>query len=420
MGGGASHFNDVLSLGTNEAFHTYYTLDNKRIDPKDLPADFYTTNAFASQLNTWIKDTPKDQPIFAYLPFTAPHDPLQAPDEWISKFDGKYDAGFSPIYAARIKRLKELSLLPENAPLPQLNLQARWDELSEKDQKYTAKTMQVYAAMIAYMDDQIGTVFKTLQETGRDKNTIIIFLGDNGASPLGTHLYFSDPNYWAQFNDSYENIGRKGSFISYGTNWADVSNAPYGIFHKTTSAQGGINTNLIISGANIKDAGSIKSQALAIYDIAPTLYDMAGIKIETSSDQTYHGRSVLPMIGISLKEYFESEASENITLNKRYDLNQGVGIELHNQASFIDGKWKIRRLIKPSDKEILPEWELFNLESDPTETQNIANLKPDILNNLINKYREYAKKTMVIEGKGGKLGYIGLDPITNAPLSESL
>ena len=84
MGGGTSHFNDAIPLGTVEAFHTYYTRDGERVS---LPDDFYSSEAYARQMNSWIKDTPQDQPVFAWLAFTAPHDPLQAPDEWIKRFN---------------------------------------------------------------------------------------------------------------------------------------------------------------------------------------------------------------------------------------------------------------------------------------------------------------------------------------------
>ncbi|MBO0222784.1 sulfatase-like hydrolase/transferase, partial [Vibrio parahaemolyticus] len=85
---------DAKPLGTVESFHTYYTLNGEKVS---LPSDFYSSKNYAQQLEQWIKQTPSDQPIFAYLAFTPPHDPIQAPDDWIRKFDGKYDEGFGKI-----------------------------------------------------------------------------------------------------------------------------------------------------------------------------------------------------------------------------------------------------------------------------------------------------------------------------------
>lgn len=100
------------------------------------------------------------------------------------------------------------------------------EALTLEQQKYTAKVMQVYAAMIANMDAQIGTLMETLKQTGRDKNTLLVFLTDNGANPAQGFYYESTPEFWKQFDNRYDNIGRKGSFVSYGPHWANVSNAP--------------------------------------------------------------------------------------------------------------------------------------------------------------------------------------------------
>lgn len=274
MGGGTSHFDDAIPLGTVEAFHTYYTRDGQRVS---LPADFYSSEAYAAQMNQWIKETPPQQPVFAWLAFTAPHDPLQAPDEWIARFKGQYEQGYGEVYRQRIARLKASGILHDDTPLPGLDLDKEWAALTPEQQKYTAKVMQVYAAMIANMDAQIGTVMETLKQTGRDKNTLLIFLTDNGANPAEGFYYESEPTFWQQFDNRYENIGRKGSFVAYGPHWANVSNAPYARYHKTTSGQGGINTDFMIAGPGIVHRGKIDATTMAVYDVAPTLYEFAGI-----------------------------------------------------------------------------------------------------------------------------------------------
>ncbi|WP_176206607.1 sulfatase-like hydrolase/transferase, partial [Salmonella enterica] len=108
-------------------------------------------------------ETPREQPIFAWLAFTAPHDPLQAPDEWISRFKSQYEQGYADVYRQRIARLKKLGFLRDDIPLPGLELDKEWQAMTPEQQKYTAKVMQVYAAMIANMDAQIGTVIETLK-----------------------------------------------------------------------------------------------------------------------------------------------------------------------------------------------------------------------------------------------------------------
>lgn len=145
-------------------------------------------------MNSWIKATPKEQPVFAWLAFTAPHDPLQAPDEWIKRFKGQYEQGYAEVYRQRIARLKALGIIHDDTPLPHLELDKEWEALTPEQQKYTAKVMQVYAAMIANMDAQIGTLMETLKQTGRDKNTLLVFLTDNGANPAQGFITNLPPN----------------------------------------------------------------------------------------------------------------------------------------------------------------------------------------------------------------------------------
>lgn len=410
MGGGASHFNDEIPLGTIEKFHSYYTLNGKRVT---LPSDFYSSKSYANQIIKWIEATPKEKPVFAYLAFTAPHDPLQAPDEWIEKFRGQYEQGYQVIYHERINRLKKLGIISENTPLPSLELDKEWSKLSKEQKKYNAKIMQVYASMISNMDYQIGKLFQSLKKTGRYKNSIIIFLSDNGANPKQGFYYRSEPKFWQSINNDYSNLGRKGSFISYGPNWANVSNTPYAYYHKGTSGQGGINTAFIISIPKSKRKGSIESTPIAIYDIAPTLYDLA--KIDVSTQTKYVHR--LPMIGVSFKNYFCNAFVSPPRLT--------FATELHKNAVYIENSWKLRRLVKHGADANLPEWELFDLFSDPLETNNIAHDNLKLLKHLIAQYHDFADKTMVIEAKGksipytgvdGETGqYFGIDPLTKSP-----
>jgi arylsulfatase A-like enzyme len=394
MGGGASHYSDAMPLGTGEAFHTWYTLDGKRTA---LASDFYSSESYARQMSRWIRETPRDQPFFGYLAFTAPHDPLQAPDEWIAKFKGQYEEGYAPVYRQRLARLKQLGIINDQTPLPDLELDKEWDSLTKEQQRYTAKVMQVYAAMIANMDAQIGKVMETLKQTGRDKNTIVVFLTDNGANAAPGFHYGSKPEYWKQFDNSYDNIGRRGSFVSYGPHWANVSNAPYARFHKTTSGQGGINTDFIIAAPQIARQGSVSHTPMAVYDVAPTLYDLAGI----DPRRQIKDKATLPMVGVSFKSYLTGKAEQGP--------RRQIGVELHNQVAWIDGDWKLRRLVKRGPEAGDAPWGLFNLRQDPLETHDVAASHPDEVRKLSEAWRKFADDTMVIKARGEAIEYAGVD-----------
>lgn len=402
MGGGTSHFNDAVPLGTVEAFHTYYTRDGERVS---LPDDFYSSEAYARQMNSWIKATPKEQPVFAWLAFTAPHDPLQAPDEWIKRFKGQYEQGYAEVYRQRIARLKALGIIHDDTPLPHLELDKEWEALTPEQQKYTAKVMQVYAAMIANMDAQIGTLMETLKQTGRDKNTLLVFLTDNGANPAQGFYYESTPEFWKQFDNRYDNIGRKGSFVSYGPHWANVSNAPYANYHKTTSAQGGINTDFMIAGPGITRHGHIDASTMAVYDVAPTLYEFAGI----DPNKSLAKKPVLPMIGVSFKRYLTGEVQA--PPRGKY------GVELHHQAAWVDGEWKLRRLVPRGLTAGDAPWQLFNLHDDPLETHDVAAQHPDRVKAMSEAYEAFARRTMVTRAQGKMIDYVGIDSKTGRYLA---
>lgn len=397
MGGGASHFDDMSSLGSAEKFHTFYTLDGARVN--DLPKNFYSTEYYTKKLNTWIKETPQNQPIFAYLAYTAPHDPIQAPQDWINKFKDHYTEGYEPIYQERMDKISSLNLFPQDRPVKDLELKEKWEKLSKEEKNIETKKMQVYAAMVAYMDDQIGNVIQTLKETDRYDNTIIIFLSDNGANPSGREVYDTE-EYWAQQNidNSLDNIGLKHSFVSVGENWTNVNNAPYYDLHKTTSGQGGINTNFLITGPMIKkeDRGTVKQQYLHATDLAPTLYGLTNIdltKIPNNDTDTQ-----LPIRGIN---------QASVVLGETEVPRNALAIELHNQAAYIEGDWKIRRLGKLAPEASLEEWEIFNIKADPLETQNLAEEEKERLNEMIDKYNLFAEDSMIIESTGKRIWYDG-------------
>lgn len=396
MGGGASHFDDVAPLGEIEKFHTYYTKNGDRID--HLPSDFYSSTFYTQQLNEWIIESPEDKPIFAYLAYTAPHDPIQAPDEWISKFKEEYKEGYDPIFKARMEQLHSLGFLSDDIPMLDLQLEERWNQLSVDEKRKETKRMQVYAAMVSHMDSQIGSVFQTLKETGRYDNTVIIFLSDNGANPGGRELYDED-EYWNEQNldNSVENIGRKGSFESVGANWADVNNAPYNTLHKTTTAQGGINTNFIIAGPMLDEGekGSIKRQYVSVSDLAPTLYEIAGIDIES----TLKRNTQLPIRGVSQKSIITGES--DIPVRRTFAL------ELHNQSVYIDGDWKIRRVSNVYPQGIAGEWGIFNIKKDPLEIHNLVEVQEERLQEMLIKYQTFADESFVIEAEGDFIPYVG-------------
>ena len=183
MGGGASHFNDVLPLSSNEIPHTRYR-DEDRDVTDALPSDFYSSTFFADRMIQYLDEQQNQAPFFAYLAFTSPHDPLQVPDAWLNRYQGRYDDGCDAVRAGRLARMKQMGLIDEGlAANPGSGLFPAWDALSEEERKSQARKMEIYAAMIENVDHELGRVIDALEAQGKLDDTLIIFMSDNGANP---------------------------------------------------------------------------------------------------------------------------------------------------------------------------------------------------------------------------------------------
>ena len=196
----------------------------------------------------FIDQNKKDsKPFFAYLSYTAPHDPLHAPKTYIDKYKGKYDGGWDVLSEQRLQSLKELGIVHKDAkPFPRLASVKAWNDMPTEARAAASRDMEVYAAMIEYMDEQIARVFDHLEEIGEYDNTMIIFLSDNGANG---HMPTSYPGqteeYLDSFDNSLENRGLVNSYIETGPGWAQASTAPSRLF-KAFTAEGGIRAPLVV------------------------------------------------------------------------------------------------------------------------------------------------------------------------------
>ena len=212
--GGASHFEDEWMLSAN--YTPIYRENGIRVH---VPKGFYSTEFYTSKLIKYLDGHTADVPFFAYLSFTAPHDPLHAPDDWIDKYKGNYDTGYDVLRRSRLKRLKEIGLIaPGVKPSPRLPTVVAWDKLTDRQRKSEARKMELYAAMIENIDHHLGRLFHHLKETGQWENTLVIFFSDNGANGAEMHQYPQTDKAWVERNSDnrYENMGRPFSRIATG------------------------------------------------------------------------------------------------------------------------------------------------------------------------------------------------------------
>jgi len=384
--GGGSHWADKNPLSPPQVME--YRVNGKKLD--SLPADFYSSRNYTDTLIRYIDRHKSDgKPFFMFAAYTAPHDPLHAPKEYIDKYRGKFDMGWDSLRNLRLENLKALGIVPKdlNGNFPNSSI-PKWETLSHEQKEDYARDMEVYAAMVDYLDMSIGRLIDYLKKEGMYDNTAIVFMSDNGANGAMATAYpgNADGKYLNGFNNKMENRGLPGSYIEMGPGWAQASSSPFRLF-KGFSTEGGIKAPLIFKlPGNMKDPGKWESGFAHVTDLMPTFLELAGVTFS----ENYKGRKVKAPIGKSLVPVL------NDSLETAHE-NHGMGWELFEMKSYIKGKWKILRLPRPFGT---GDWQLFDLTIDPTEVNDLSKQNPEIRAELINAWNAYAKANDVFDHKG--------------------
>tara|TARA_R110000850_G_scaffold157126_6_gene281301 strand:+ start:5619 stop:7181 length:1563 start_codon:yes stop_codon:yes gene_type:complete len=348
----------VRPFGHNDAF----------LEFDDFPEDYYTTDAFTDHaIETIKKHATSDQPFFHYLPYTAPHYPLHAKPEDIAKYKGKYAEGWDVLRQQRLARQKELGLInPDWDIVDRDDLATSWEEATDLDPEWNQLRMEVYAAMIDNVDQNIGRLLSTLDELGVADDTLILFLADNGGSaetPGG--------------NDPEQVPGPMEFYSHVGPGWATASNTPWRRY-KTYCHEGGISTPLLARWPAAIASGSRTDQVGHIIDLLPTFLDMAGT--EYPDKHPAFGNESLPLDGQSLLPVLKGkERSPHDYLYWHWATNRAVR----------KGDWKL------SWDKHHKSWELYDIAKDRTEAHDVAAKYPEVVADLTEKWNAWAKKTDV-------------------------
>jgi arylsulfatase A-like enzyme len=349
--------------------------------------DFYTTRFYTQRMLEYIEqDRAEGKPFFAYLAYTAPHWPLQAPDDAIARFKGTYDAGYEALYESRFAKLKELGLVrPDAQAIDNARFRPRWSELTEEDRRVEARRMEVYAAMVSELDRYVGQVVDYLERIGELDNTFIMFMSDNGAEssrrdlvrPISEHI-------GTAYDHSVDNLGRANTYVMYGANWASVSAAPFAR-HKASAFEGGIRVPAFVRYPRLVPQGTRSDGVGTIKDLLPTFLALAGTQ---HPGTTYRGMPVVPVQGRSLLPLLTGEAEEV------HPADTVFGWELLGQRGVRQGDWKI-----VWDQRVPPEqrrWQLFNLATDPFEQHDLSASNPEQLAAMERLWERYDEENGVV------------------------
>ncbi|MHC4720899.1 MAG: sulfatase-like hydrolase/transferase [Planctomycetota bacterium] len=371
---GFDRFYGTLSGGGNYFDPRALTRDNTRIK---APAEgYYYTDAISDNAVKFIKEhdlSKGDEPYFLYVAYTSPHWPLHAKPHDIERYRGKYIKGWDALRAERHKRMIEMGLVEREWEITPRDEKVRmWEDVEAGRKELWDLRMAVYAAQIDCMDQGIGRIVSTVAKTGNLNNTLIMFLSDNGGCAEGISRKEKDIKL----------LGTGDSFESYRINWANASNTPFRLY-KHWVHEGGIATPLVVHWpAQIKRGGQLRHQVGHVIDLMATCVDVAGAKYPSK----YKGKKITPMEGKSLVPVFDDEPIEREAIYWEHEGNRAIRV----------GKWKLVA------KGVEGKWELYDLEADRTELNDLAGRYPARTKEMGAMWDSWARRAHVLplDGRG--------------------
>jgi len=377
-----------------------------RADP-----NYFLDRDLADHLIHWLQvqhTLEPARPFFAYLAPGTMHMPQQAPREWIAKFRGKFDAGWDTARAEIYARQKRMGIIPASAALAPLPPGVpSWNSLSAEQREIYARMMEVAAGQLAYLDFQIGRVLDQLKATGQFENTLVIFVqGDNGASmekevgSVNEFLGFAGIKETdTDLKAKIDLVGTEETAGQYHIGWAYATNTPFPWGKQIASHLGGLRDGMVISWPKrIRQRGGIRSQFSHVIDVAPTIYEAAGINPPSEVD----GVAQQPIDGVSMVYTFDNPNAPGRHREQYFEM-------LGNRSFYRDGwlaatvpaagPWSFTNV----DPKTFP-WELYNLEEDYSQTRNVAVAHPQKLAELKAGFEAAAQRNHVYPLAGNLLG----------------
>lgn len=377
--GGGSHYSDLLGPDLHRPRLLYRK--NGLLNPQ-LEDDFYSTTSFTSEVIAGLENTAHTgKPFFAYLALTAPHWPLQLPADDAHGFAGRYDRGYDILRQERLTKQRKLGLFDETqnfAPRP--DGVPAWDTLDVESQRRSSRVMEIYAGMIQKVDTELDRLIAYLESKDLAKNTVVIFISDNGADSWDAgHAPPAVRDHAVTFDNRFENMGRPGSFTLFDRGWGWASGTPFRGY-KGSTFEGGIRVPAIIAAPSISAPGRVSTETVSITDFVPTMMELAGIDFEATE---FSGRSITSIM--------RNDGDPVRTSDDH------LGIEIWGRRAIKVGNWKAVRMPKPLGDD---QWMLFDLDADPGEQHNLASDKPEMLAQLERAWEKYSTDNNVVLPEG--------------------
>lgn len=385
--------------------------DNQYVKPDGRHLTTQLTDKAISYIDRQQKLNP-EKPFFMFFSTGATHEPLQVDREWIDKNKGRFDEGWDVYREKTFARQKALGVIPVNAKLPPHSPRVpAWDSLTADQKRVYARFMEVYSGFFEQTDYEIGRLLDHLKERNLFDNTIIVYVvGDNGADPGGgpigeTENTFpkpitkSDEERFAMMVRDFDKIGGPETFTHYPIGWAQATNTPYRDWKTMANSGGGTRNPMVVhwpKGLGAK--GEVRTQFAHLIDLLPTTLEMAGVKAPSD----VRGIKQTPIQGKSLVYSFADAAAPS-RHRTQYFFLYGSGAIYHDgwkasfgyRPDFIDLYQSFPVPATASNYAGKEVWELYNLDADPTELNDLAKSQPAKLKELQALFDAEAKKNQV-------------------------
>jgi len=345
--------------------------------------EYYYTDAISRRAAEYVEQAGQsNRPFLLYVAYTAPHWPLHAPRQIVSRYRAKYAMGWDELRKARYRRMAAMGIIKPNWPLTPRDARVRpWVQNSYKT--WQQQRMEVYAAQVDAMDRGIGLIMEKIRQIGQQRNTLVMFLSDNGACAEEVTSKWSGPHIPQRTHNgrtvavgNNPNVipGPEDTYQSYGIAWANASNTPFRLY-KHYAHEGGIATPFIAYWpAGITQRGKLTDEIGHVIDIMPTCLEVAKIRYPSN----FGGYTLTPAAGRSLLPVFQGRKRPETTYFWEHEGNRAVR----------EGKWKlVCRHGGP--------WELYDMQADRTEMTNLATRFPVIVQDLFRSYQAWAKRCNV-------------------------
>jgi arylsulfatase A-like enzyme len=383
--------------GETDQFHPELTHDNHFVDPPASAEEgYHFSEDIVDRSTGMIRDLTSlvpERKFFLYLAFGAMHSPHQAPQAYLEKYRGRFDAGWDAARDAWFARQKAMGIVPADTRLAPHNPGVRpWSELSDNERRFAARLQEAFAAMLEHTDAQIGRLVQFLKSIDRWDNTLVVLLSDNGASQEGGAAGVLDEMKW--FNGIRENvdeavlrlddIGGPNSHCNIPWGWAQAGNTPLRWYKQNTHG-GGVRDPLIMSWPKgIAARGETRDQFCHAIDVAPTVLDAVGV----AAPQVVAGVPQMPLHGLSLTPALADPAA---TLARGPQYFEMLG----HRGVYKDG-WKAvthHTAGQPFDED---RWELYRLSDDFSEYEDLAAAEPARLKEMIELWWAEAERHGVL------------------------